>query len=108
MQMAAERVTGLYDLADAAYDCKEIREFPESLGHVPLIDRNARGGEAGPFAPAEKIRHRDRSAVERCNSELKDNCGARNVRVRGHLKVFLHLMPGVVALTSKALFNMLC
>ena len=108
MQMAAERVTGLYDLADAAYDCKEIREFPESLGHVPLIDRNARGGEAGPFAPAEKIRYRERSAVERCNSELKDNYGARNVRVRGHLKVFLHLMPGVVALASKALFNMLC
>lgn len=108
MQMAAERVTGLYDLADAAYDCKEIREFSESLGHVPLIDRNARGGEAGPFAPAEKIRYRERSAVERCNSELKDNYGARNVRVRGHLKVFLHLMLGVVALTSKALFNMLC
>ena len=99
MQMAAERVTGLYDLADAAYDCKGIREFSESLGHVPLIDRNARGGEAGPFAPAEKIRYRERSAVERCNSELKDNYGARNVRVRGHLKVFLHLMPGVVALT---------
>ena len=108
MQMAAERVTGLYDLADAAYDCKEIREFSESLGHVPLIDRNARGGEAGTFAPAEKIRYRGRGAVERCNSELKDNYGARNVRVRGHLKVFLHLMLGVVALTSKALFNMLC
>jgi len=108
MQMAAGRVTGLYDLADAAYDCKEIREFSESLGHVPLIDRNARGGEAGTFAPAEKVRYRERSAVERCNSELKDNYGARNVRVRGHLKVFLHLMLGVVALTSKALFNMLC
>ena len=108
MQMAADRVTGLYDLADAAYDCKEIREFSESLGHVPLIDRNARGGEAVPFAPAEKIRYRERSTVERCNSELKDNYGARNVRVRGHLKVFLHLMLGVVALTSKALFNMLC
>ena len=100
--MAAGCVTSLYDLADAVYDCKDIREFSESLGHVPLIDRNARGGEAGTFAPAEKVRYRERSAVERCNSELKDNYGARNVRVRGHLKVFLHLMLGVVALTSKA------
>ncbi len=43
---------------NAAYDCKEIREFSENLGHVPLIDRNARGREAGPFAPAEKICYR--------------------------------------------------
>ena len=61
-----------------------------------------------PFAPAEKICYREKGAVERCNSELKDYYGVRNVRVRGHLKVFLHLMPGVFALTSKALFNMLC
>ena len=45
--------------------------------------------------------------IERGNSELKDNYGARHVRVKGHDKVYTHLMFGVFARTVKWLFNML-
>ena len=59
------------------------------------------------LSPAEKVRYRERSTVERGNSELKDNYGARHVRVKGHEKVYTHLMFGVIAITVKQLFNML-
>src|SRR5271156_3393081 len=38
-------------------------------------------------------------AAERVNGSLKDDFGGRYVRVRGHAKVFCHLMFGVLALT---------
>lgn len=107
MQMSSERATILYDLADAAYDAEEIKTFSKSLGHVPIIDPNPRRGNALELAPAEKVRFRERTTVERGNSELKDNYGARHVRVKGHWKVFCHLMFGVIAVTVKQLFNML-
>jgi len=37
--ITAQRVTSLYDLRDAAYDAKQIREHMRSLGHVPLTHR---------------------------------------------------------------------
>ena len=40
--MTAGRVNNLYDLMDSAYDAAEIRAYSESLGHVPIIDRNPR------------------------------------------------------------------
>ena len=93
---------------DSAYDAPEIHEFSRSLGHVPIIDHNKRNGEKKEFAPAEKIRYNERSTAERVNSDLKDNHGGNNVRVKGHEKVFTHLMLGVVVITAKQLFNMLC
>jgi len=38
--MTAKKVTGLYELMDAAYDVSGIYEHSRSLGHVPLIDKN--------------------------------------------------------------------
>jgi Transposase DDE domain len=66
-----------------------------------------RGCEAPPtrsndireFAPHEAQRYKERSSAERVNSNLKDNFGGRFVRVRGHAKVFSHLMFGLLALT---------
>jgi len=107
MQMTSERTTALYDLADSAYDAPEIHAFSLALGHVPVIDPNKRRGNEIEFEPAKKIRYRERSTAERGNSELKDNYGARHVRVKGHCKVFCHLMFGVIAITVKQLFNML-
>lgn len=107
MQMTSERATVLYDLADSAYDAPEIKAVSKALGRVPIIDPNKRRGEAIELTPAEKVRYRERSTVERGNSELKDNYGARHVRVKGHEKVFTHLMFGVIAITVKQLFNML-
>jgi len=83
MQMAAFRgVTVLYDLQDSAYDAPEIKTFSKKLGHVPIIDPNKRRGEEAELSPAEKIRFREKTTAERGNSELKDNYGARNVRVK--------------------------
>ncbi len=108
MQMVSERATVLYDLADSAYDAQEIKDFSRMLGRVPIIDPNPRRGDAVELTPAEKVRYRERSTVERGNSELKDNYGARHIRVKGHAKVMCHLMFGVIAITVKQLFNMLC
>ena len=107
MQMTSERAKVLYDLADSAYDAPEIHEFSKALGRVPVIDPNKRRGDVVELEPAKKIRYRERTTAERGNSELKDNYGARHVRVKGHLKVFCHLMFGVIAVTVKQLFNML-
>ncbi|MDD2710793.1 MAG: transposase [Verrucomicrobiae bacterium] len=96
-QMSAQRVTGLYDLMDSAYDAKEIHAFSRQQGHVPIIDPNPRGGEKIPLAPARAQRFKQRSSSERVNSQLKDNFGALFVRVRGAAKVMCHLMFGVLA-----------
>ena len=84
-----------------------IYEYSKALGRVPIIDPNKRRGVEIELSPAEKVRYRERSTVEQGNSDLKDNYGARHVRVNGHEKVYTHLMFGVIAITVKQLFNML-
>jgi Transposase DDE domain/Transposase domain (DUF772) len=117
--MTARRVTNCYDLMDSAYDAPEIWAKARELGHVPIIDRHplrAAGGkiefEAGALAKqcagyktAEELRYNERSAAERVNSALKDSYGGRYVRVRGHAKVFCHLMFGILALTAEQLMR---
>ena len=119
--MSDARVTNLYDLMDSAYDAAEITEHSESLGHVAIIDDNprrdaarkqallteAQAQRAGGYEYPEDVRYRERSTVERVNGRLKDEFGARHVRVRGHAKVLCHLMFGVVALTVDQLLRML-
>jgi len=88
-----------YELMDAAYDAKEIKETVVKNGSVPLIDSNNRGSKTPrEFAPHEKQRYKQRSSAERTNSQLKDNLGARFLRVRGPDKAMTHLMFGVLAL----------
>jgi hypothetical protein len=94
----AERVTSLYDLMDSAYDAKLIHQASLDLGHRPIIDANKRRGEALPFDPATTMRFRERTTAERGNSRLKDDFGARHLRVRGHAKAHLHVMFGILAL----------
>uniref|UniRef100_E6QPZ9 Transposase of ISCARN88, IS1182 family n=1 Tax=mine drainage metagenome TaxID=410659 RepID=E6QPZ9_9ZZZZ len=95
----AERVTNCYDLMDAAYCSQTLREHSRSLGHVPLIDHNRRRGEKIAFTPSEAQRYKERSQAERTNGRLKDQFGANNIRVKGHVKVMSHLMFGILALT---------
>ena len=116
--ITAERVTNLYDLMDSAYDAPEIRARSNTLGHVPIIDVNPRrggkvahGDEAraqrrANYRLAEDLRYNERSAAERVNSSLKDSYGGRSVRVRGHDKVFCHLMFGILALTVEQLMRL--
>lgn len=107
-QMSFERVTSLYDLADAAYDAKEIRQMSERLGHVALIDHNPRRGEKREFSPAQAVRYRQRSAAERVNSHLHDNHGGRHIRVRGAAKVVAHLSFGLLVIAAEQLLAMVC
>ena len=119
--MTDARVTNLYDLMDSAYDAVEIREHSQALGHVAIIDENPRRDAArkqallteaqaqrasGYVYPAD-VRYRERTTVERVNGRLKDEFGARHVRVRGHAKVLCHLMFGILALTVDQLLRML-
>ena len=118
--MTAERVTNLYDLMDSAYDAPEIGWHSHLLGHVPIIGINPRdktfkealAREAmaqrgdGHRHPADE-RYDERSNVERINAGLKDNCGGRHVRERGHAKVHCHLMFGIPVLTVDQLMRLL-
>ena len=118
--MTASRVTNLYDLMDSAYDVPEIEAKSRALGHVPIIDRHprsvpggkeaiaaeARGQRKAGYVLAEDLRYNERSAAERVNAHIKDDFGGRYVRVRGHAKVFCHLMFGVLALTIHQLMRL--
>lgn len=106
------RVTSLYDMMDSAYDAPQIKTHSRALGHVPIIDSNPRSKarkeelevetkrrKEANYTLAEDRRYRERSTVERVNGRIKDEFGARMVRVRGQAKVMAHLMFGIVVLT---------
>jgi len=59
-----------------------------------------------PFTPAEEQRFQERTMVERVYSRLKDEFGARVVRVRGASKIMAHLIFGVLALTVDQLLKL--
>jgi len=122
LQLTHARIRSCYDLFDSAYDAKEIRAVSTGLGHVPIIDANMR--RAGTKAEREALgklpfsrldvdralldtdrrRHFNaRSSVERLNSRLKDDTGARMIRVRGHPKVHAFLMCGLLVIFAEAL-----
>lgn len=118
-EMTAKRVTNLYDLMDSAYDVPGIIAHSQSLGHVPLIDKNPRRDHILAadlkaeskrqkllnLESAEKIRYNERTTAERANARLKDEFGGRVIKVRGHAKVMCHLMFGVLALAADQLMN---
>ena len=54
----------------------------------------------------EEHRYAGRSTAERLNGRLKDEFGGRHVRVRGHDKVFAHLMFGMTALAVSQLMRL--
>lgn len=133
MTLTSQRVIYLYDLMDCAYDAHEIQAYSKSLGHVPLIapngvtaaipppppppstlrryDKRRRAPtrydrKRPPFTPAQEQRFEERTMVERVYSRLKDEFGARHIRVRGASKIMAHLMFGVLALTVDQLLKL--
>jgi len=99
-------------MMDSAYDAPPIKAHSRALGHVPNIDTNPRSKikkkeleveakrrKIANYTLAEDQRYNERSTVERVNGRIKDEFGARMVRVRGNAKVMAHLMFGIVALT---------
>jgi hypothetical protein len=106
IKKASELVTSLYDLADAAYDAKDIKDVCVQLGHVPIIDQNPRRVKCSEVEPDRARRYQARTVVERFFSQLKDNYGGRNTRVRGHMKVHTHLMIGVLCIFAHAVLHL--
>jgi len=106
-QKTEQRLTNLYDLMDSAYDAPQIHGFSVGLNHVPIIDPHRRRGQEKPeMEPARAIRFCQRTTSERCNSNLLDNYGGRNVRVRGPAKVMTHLMFGLLPIAAMGLFRL--
>jgi hypothetical protein len=118
--ITAQRVINCYDLMDSAYDAAIIHETCRALGHVPIIDVNPRRNaalaaeiecetkakRASNFQPAEAIRYKQRSSAERVNSTLKDNFGGRSIYVRGHDKIYAHLMFGILSIAAIQLLRL--
>lgn len=116
----AQKIVSCYDLMDAGYDVPAIKEHSQSLGHVPLIDKNPRRNKqlqeelAGEnvarktlnLAFPETLRYNERSTAERANARLKDEFGACKLRVRGNAKVACHLMFGVLVLAADQLMRL--
>ena len=114
MTMTGARVSYLYDLMDAAYDAAAIHDHSRTLGHAPIIDRNFRAQHEVKaewerevdrmkfihMPDANDVIYDFRTMVERVNARLKDEFGARFLRVRGSIKVKCHLMFGIVALAA--------
>ncbi|MFY9640141.1 MAG: transposase [Rhodomicrobium sp.] len=114
MTMTGARVSYLYDLMDAAYDAAAIHHHSKTLGHAPIIDRNFRVQHALKAEWEQEVERMKfihmpdpddaiytfRTMVERVNARLKDEFGARVLRVRGAIKVKCHLMFGILALAA--------
>jgi hypothetical protein len=113
MTITSRRVVHLYELMDSAYDADSIHAHSRQLNHIPIIAPHPRRGTKQPsplpkaFPPeptpeltwAERERFKERTMIERVNARLKDEFGAKHLRVRGAVKVMAHLMFGVLALT---------
>ena len=118
-EITNQRVISLYDLMDSGYYAEGIVKHSKSLGHVPIIDQAAKGENQKyekeqeklacknlRWLPAEKIRYKRRTVIERSYSRLKDEFGALNVKVKGYVKVFAHLMYGVLSQTADQLIKL--
>ena len=105
---------------DAAYDAPAIAEYSQSVGHVPLIDKNPRRDQQLKnemeaenlarktlnFVMPEDRRYNERTTAERANARMKDDFGARKVRVRGHAKIACHLFFGVLTLAADQIMKL--
>ena len=119
--MTAQQITYLYECMDSAYDAAQIHDHSKKNSHVCIIDTNPRrnkdlkeslakerkaANSAGFIHPTDQ-RYEVRTVVERVNGRLKDDFGARHLRVRGHKKVYAHLMFGVLALCVDQIVRLL-
>jgi hypothetical protein len=113
MTLTSQKVVHLYELMDSAYDADAIAAHSRELNHVPIIAPHPRRGTKKPsqlpkvlpptptpeLTWAERDRFKERTMSERVNARLKDEFGAKHLRVRGAAKVMAHLMFGILALT---------
>ena len=88
-QSVAQRTKAVfYQLKDSANDALAIREQSVKVGCVPIIEKRDYHSPESIKMERDRARHCNaRSAVERTNSDLKDNHGGSMLRVRGAAKV---------------------
>jgi len=100
MKLTAQRTGCLfYQLMDAGYVGKPILQAARELGQVAIVAPKGNAYHSAiPLEPDRKMRYRIRTVVERFFSDLKDNRGGHQIRVKGHAKVHLHLMFGLLAI----------
>lgn len=100
-KLTERRVQHLYTIMDSAYDAPEIRSYSTQKGRQVLVERNPRrGGEGRGLDPAQRERFKIRSVGERAYAHLKDYLIPSKLFVRGHRKVELRLLCGVVCLAA--------
>lgn len=107
MKQTAERTLAVcYQLMDGGYVGNPILQAAADLGQVAVIaPKGTSKGPAVPLDPARKETYSLRCGVERFFSDLKDNRGASFIRVKGHAKVHLHLMFGLLAIFALHLLS---
>jgi hypothetical protein len=100
MRLTAERTLAVcYQLMDGGYVGKPIVQAAAELDQIAVVAPKATSiAPVTPLDPARKATYSLRGVVERFFSDLKDNRGAACVRVKGHAKVHLHLMFGLLAI----------
>jgi hypothetical protein len=113
--MTSDRVTYLYDVMDSADDAKAIRTASLRKNHKPIIQPNTRPKPKTQLRsrvklqpemdPAEKVRYKIGTTVERNFSRMKDEFLSSQIRVRGAKKVMARMMFGVPALTVAQLLR---
>ena len=115
-----QRIVWLYDVMDAAYDAAPIVADCQAAGRGAIIDRNTRrqttlkaeivaertACRSINMPDPDDLIYNERTAAERVNGSIKDDYGGRHLRVRGHIKVFCHLMFGVAAFTASCLLKL--
>lgn len=102
---SSQKVTYLYDLADAAYDNKIIKTYSQKHNHRPIIDVNPKNSKKlkakialdksekkilstlNLYNGLDDIHYNQRSSVERVNAYLKDSYGCSKIYYQGAQKV---------------------
>jgi Transposase DDE domain/Transposase domain (DUF772) len=118
---SSQKVASFYEIMDKGYYVDAVSKFINGQGRKALIHKCPKSTKAKEeqeqekkaqtflnWMPAENKRQKYRTEVERFFSNLKDNFGGRSIRVKGNLKVFCHLMFGVLALTASQLIRLIC
>jgi len=105
IKQSSQKVTYLYDLADAAYDNKIIKNYSQKHNHRPIIDINPKNSKKlkakialdksekkileplGLYNDSDDMHYNQRSSVERVNAYLKDSYGCSKIYYQGAQKV---------------------
>jgi len=105
--------------ADSQYSSSTFRDEARRLGVEPVIPypKNQRKGDTRVLRIDRKFRshgparlkqlYRQRSAVERTASRLKDHFGLRQLRTRGLGNVLVHVLLCLIAMLTTALSSLL-